>query len=513
MFPGQSPPAIPGQQQKMPGGQWDEYESTSSSTAVQAAAASRRSPIPNSHKPMLHPDNSSPNGDKQQQQRGRSPNSNANIDSAYSGSWTMEKSLPMSRTRSRSPGGTGLSGAIPSRLQSRGAPSPENRRTVNGNYQQQQRADSNARALSPLSGRGRMMEGTGTVEGNTLHSKNSAVSDSNHSLHLADSSMLSQADPWETPNTQNPSWNVNLNTAATASNSASNNDDTDGIEFNNYSDHDAAWFVAAPHSLSAVSQSAINANANAPDWGSACGMDQDDMDHRNNRNQNGGQVAGFGGNNSNDDDDAQWNNNDNWFGGSKSNEESQPSPTAKAKAQQQPVPVPSSTKAVQGQVPIPQFAPKLGSVERPITIDDLRMDDALNARENDVLRLAARKSSSMNSLGQSQNNINNNNSKASLALEERDIDSRDQDVLQTAQRKFGSRSVAESNTGSNSNLSEQPSSKSSAKPSYGSPSRSSSVDTRSSMKQQVTPGSTERKGRKGIWGLFGGVRYVCAVCA
>jgi hypothetical protein len=518
MNPGQSPPAISGQQQQMTGGQWDEYESTSSSAAVQVPAGSRRSPIPNSHKPMLHPDNNAP-------QRGRSANSNANIDSAYSGSWTMEKSVPVSRTRSRSPGGTGLSGAIPSRRQSRGAPSPEKgRRTVNGNYQQQQRAahtnmtvatgDSDARALSPPSGRGRLMEGVGTVGSNTLHSKSSAVSDSNHSLHLADSSMQSQADPWETPNTQNPSWNVNLNTAATASNSASNNsnnnDDTDGIEFNNYNDEDAAWFVAAPRSVSAVSQSAINTNANASDWGSACGTDQGDMDHRNHRNQNGGgQVAGFGGINSNDDDD-QWNNQDNWFGGSKSNDESQPLPTQQPK--QQPVPVPSSTTPVQGQAPMPPFTPKLGSVERPIAIDDQGMDDALNARENDVLRLAARKSSSMNSLSQSQNNTNNN-SKASLALEEIDIDSRDQDVLQTAQRKFGSRSVAESNTGSNSNVSEQPSVKSSAKPSSRSPSRASSVDTRSSMKQQVAPGSTEKKKGKGIWGLFGGVRYACAVCA
>jgi hypothetical protein len=108
------------------------------------------------------------------------------------------------------------------------------------------------------------------------------------------------------------------------------------------------------------------------------------------------------------------------------------------------------------------------------------------------------------------------NNKAVLE-QEIDIDSRDQDVLQTAQRKFGSYSVAESNTGSNGNETEQPSSgKLSAKPSGStrSPSRSSSVDTRSSMKQQVAPGSNEKKGRKGIWGLFGGVRcYVCAVCA
>jgi hypothetical protein len=423
------------------------------------------------------------------------------------------------RTRSRSPGGTGFSGAMPSRHQpsqsTRGAPSPERgRRTVHGNYlNQQQRAnmtvatgDSNARAMSPPTGRGRLMEGAGTISGNThaLHSKNSAsASDSmaDSSLHLADSSMLSQADPWETPNTQNPSWNVNLHTAATASNnSASNNTDTDNgdndthdIEFNNYNDDDAAWFVAAPRSVSAVSQSAINANVNAPDWGSACGTSPDALNNR-----NGGQVAGFGGILSNDDDD-QWNTNDNWFAGSKSNEESSLPPPTFTPQQQ--------TQQLQLKV---QPSPKWGSVERPIAIDDQGMDDALNARENDVLRLAARKSNSMNSLSHKDQN-----NKAVLE-QEIDIDSRDQDVLQTAQRKFGSYSVAESNTGSNSNETEQPSSgKLSAKPSGStrSPSRSSSVDTRSSMKQQVAPGSNEKKGRKGIWGLFGGVRYVSAVCA
>ena len=340
------------------------------------------------------------------------------------------------------------------------SPSPAPRRTASSSSPATTAVlhHTGGRSASPSqsqTGRGRLMEGSVTAAAADNYS---TVDGSPGNANAND------ADPWQAPQ------------FATTENNNSNNNNKNNVW--------SSWNVAAGGSSAATATAtadpcfaptALGARGN--DWGStvqpsSSGGGGDSSQGWNDeaawfRSRSGDSVNDYNSNDNDDDDEIDYDDDD--------------------EQQQQPV------------------RPKLGSVDRPIVLeeragarhdgdddddDDSRMDDdhnddnggvviddaALQARENDVLRQAARKSN------------------RDLA----EVDSRDQDILLTAQRKFGRSGSASGSANS---------------------SFQQLDDGIGSTSKRTAPGSAEKKERKGLLRFFGGVRerntvLVCVcVCA